>query len=105
VRTPRQVVAVDNFSLEQIQKAAASTREFTTGFAFSTKYDPPHLWMGLGARNEALDTRFFDFHHDLDPTAIAHLLGGKVVWREEREGQWVAVMHLDRPQVAELRRR
>ncbi len=56
--------------------------------------------MGLGARNEALDTRFFDFHRDLDPSAIAHLLGGRVVWREERAGQWAAVLHLDRPQVA-----
>jgi hypothetical protein len=100
VKKPMPVIAVDNFSLEEIQKAAGSSADATTAFAFSTKYDPPHPWMGLGARNEALDTRFFDFHRDLDPSAIAHLLGGRVVWREERAGQWAAVLHLDRPQVA-----
>jgi hypothetical protein len=103
VKKPVPVVAVDNFSLTEIQKAATSPDEFTAVFAFSTKYDPPHLWMNLGARNEAFDTRFFDFHRDLEPGAIAHLLGGKIVWREERDGQWATVLHLDRPQVAALR--
>jgi Dolichyl-phosphate-mannose-protein mannosyltransferase len=104
VKKPVPVVAVANFSLPEIQKAAASAQNFSVGFAFSTKYDPPHLWMDLGARNEALDTRFFDFHRDLEPGAIAHLLGGKIVWRDEREGQWAAVMHFNRPQVASLQR-
>jgi hypothetical protein len=103
VKKPVPMVAVDNFSLTEIQKAATSPDEFTAVFAFSTKYDPPHLWMNLGARNEAFDTRFFDFHRDLEPGAIAHLLGGKIVWREERDGQWATVLHLDRPQVAALR--
>ena len=79
------------------------SRDFSVGFVFSTKYDPPHLWLGLGARNEALDARFFDFHRDLQPAAIAHLLGGKVVWRNDRQGQWAAVLHFDRPQLAGVR--
>jgi hypothetical protein len=49
-----------------------------------------------------LDTRFFDFHHDLTPSAIAHLLGGKIVWRDEKQGEWAAVLSLDRAQVASL---
>jgi hypothetical protein len=100
VRKPVPVVAIANFSLPEIQKAAASPQNFNTGFAFSTKYDPPHLWMNLGARNEAFDARFFDFHRDLQPSAIAHLLGGSIVWRDESNGQWAAVLHFDRPQVA-----
>ena len=89
-----------NFSLPEIQKAAASAQDFSVGFAFSTKYDPPRLWLDLGARNEALDTRFFDFHRDLEPAAIAHLLDGRIVWRDERQGEWAAVLHFNRPQVA-----
>jgi 4-amino-4-deoxy-L-arabinose transferase-like glycosyltransferase len=102
VKKPLVVVTVPNFSLDEIQKVAASPEDFSVGFAFSTKYDPPRLLLGLGARNEALDTRFFDFHRDLAPGAIAHLLGGNVVWRDDRQGEWAAVLHFNRPQVASL---
>jgi hypothetical protein len=102
VKRPLAVVTVANFSLDEIQKAAASPQDFSVGFAFSTKYDPPRLMLDLGARNEALDTRFFDFHRDLAPGAIAHLLGGRIVWRDERQGEWAAVLHFNRPQVASL---
>ena len=90
VKKPLTVVTVPNFSLSEIQKAAVSAQDFSVGFAFSTKYDPPHLWLDLGARNEALDARFFDFHRDLSPGAIAHLMSGRVVWRDDRQGQWAA---------------
>jgi hypothetical protein len=102
VKKPLAVVTVANFSLDEIQKAASSAQNFSVGFAFSTKYDPPRLMLDLGARNEALDTRFFDFHRDLAPGAIAHLLGGSVVWRDDRQGEWAAVLHFNRPQVAGL---
>jgi hypothetical protein len=102
VKKPLAVVTVANFSLPEIQRAAASAQDFSVGFAFSTKYDPPRLLLDLGARNEALDTRFFDFHRDLAPAAIAHLLGGQIVWRDDRQGEWAAVLHFNRPQVASL---
>jgi hypothetical protein len=102
LKKPMAVVAVPNFSLPEIQKAAASAQDFSVGFAFSTKYDPPRLWLDLGARNEGFDTRFFDFHRDLEPGAIAHLLDGRIVWREDRQGEWAAVLHFNRPQVATL---
>jgi hypothetical protein len=102
VKKPMAVVSVPNFSLDEIQKAAASPQNFSVGFAFSTKYEPPRLMLDLGARNEALDTRFFDFHRDLAPGVIAHLLGGSIVWRGDRQGEWAAVLHFNRPQVASL---
>ncbi len=101
VRKPLAVVPVANFSLEEMQKAAGGSQDFSVGFAFSTKYDPPRL-LNFGMRNEALDTRFFDFHRDLAPAAIAHILDGRIVWRDEREGEWAAVLHFNRPQVARL---
>lgn len=100
VKTPMQVASIDNFSLPQIEKAAQLADPYTVGLIFSTKYDPPRLPFSLGRRNEALDTRFFDFHRDLPPEIIARLLGGKVVWRADRQGQWAAVLHFNRPQLA-----
>jgi len=102
VRKPVPVVKIENFSLAEIQKAAQSTEAYTVAFPFSTKYDPPNLPFNLGPKSEALDERFFDFHHDLTPEAIAHLLGGQVVWEEDRHRQWAAVLHFDRPQLAKL---
>ena len=102
MRRPVSVVSIDNFSLPQIQHAAALSG-YTVGLVFSTKYDPLQFPFSFGARNEKLDRRYFDFHRDLSPEAIAGLLGGKVVWREERKGQWAAVLHFDRPQEARLR--
>jgi 4-amino-4-deoxy-L-arabinose transferase-like glycosyltransferase len=102
LKKPMTVAKMADFSLPEVQKAAASAQDYSVGFAFSTKYDPPRLWLDLGRRNEALDTRFFDFHRDLEPAAIAHLLQGTIVWRDERQGEWGAVLHFDRPQVAAL---
>lgn len=100
VSQPVPVAAIDNFSLPQIEKAAQLNAPYTVGLIFSTKYDPPHLPFNLGRRNESFDTRFFDFHRDLPQDMIARLLGGKAVWRADRQGQWTAVLHFDRPQDA-----
>jgi hypothetical protein len=103
MQRPVPVVTINNFSLAEIQRAGAIPG-YTVGLIFSTKYDPPNLPLSLGARNEKLDRRYFDFHRDLPPEAIASMLGGKVVWRAERKGQWAAVLHFDRPQEALLQR-
>jgi hypothetical protein len=102
IRRSVSVIAIDNFSLPQVQRAAALPG-YTVGLIFSTKYDPSHLPFSLGQRNERLDRRYFDFHRDLPPEAVASMLGGKVVWHAERKGQWAAVLHFDRPQEARLR--
>ena len=101
VRKPMPVVAIANFSLPEIQKAASSSRPYSVCFAFSTKYDPGRLF-SLGARNEALDTRYFGFHRDLRPQAIARLLNGSVFWRASRNGEWAALLHLNRPEAPQL---
>lgn len=100
VRKPVPVVRMDDFSLASIQKAAASRSNATVCFAFSTKYDPPNQWMSLGGRNESFDIRFFGFHKDFEPQEIAHWLDGSIVWWVERNNEWAAVLHLNRPQTA-----
>ncbi|MCL6464608.1 MAG: glycosyltransferase, partial [Acidobacterium ailaaui] len=99
---PIDTVAVDNFSFDQVEAAARLAPEYSVALVFSTKYDPPHPWLSLGRRNEAMDTRYFDFHRDLPPSSIAHLLGGIITWHGERHGEWAAVLRFDRPQEARL---
>lgn len=96
VTRPMPVVAIENFSAEEIEKAMKLPDGFSAALVFSTKYDPPRLWLGLGRRNERLDERYFDFHRDLPPGMIARALGGSVVWRAERKGQWAAVLRFER---------
>lgn len=102
VSRPIPVTPIDNFSFAQIRMAAQSRRPYSVALIFSTKYNPPHR-LSLGRINQNLDARFFGFHRDLDPTFIARLLGGRVVWSEQRKGQWAAVLHFDRPAEARLR--
>ena len=102
VAQPIKVTAIDNFSYAQIQKAQQQPETYSVALLFSTKYDPPHLPLSLGQRNEQIDKRFFDFHTDLSPTTIARILQGDLVWREQHKGQWAAVLHFNRQEEAEL---
>jgi 4-amino-4-deoxy-L-arabinose transferase-like glycosyltransferase len=94
VQAPVPVVAIGNFSAAEIARARELPQDYGAVLAFSTKYDPPRLLFDLGRKNEQFDTRYFDFHRDLPPGLIARLLGGQVVWGEERKGQWVAVLRM-----------
>jgi hypothetical protein len=96
IRKPIPTISVDNFSSVELAKAAAHPESYSAAMVFSTKYDPPHLPMNLGARNQALDEQYFGFHHDLAPQEIARLLGGTVTWHAERNGQWAAVLQFAR---------
>jgi 4-amino-4-deoxy-L-arabinose transferase-like glycosyltransferase len=99
VQTPMKVVAIDNFSLPQLQLAAAEEDSFDTALLFSTKYDPP----SLRGRNVNMETQYFDFYRDLSPSQAAALLHGTIVWKAERNGQWAAVVRFDRGSMARLR--
>jgi hypothetical protein len=102
VSQPVKVIAIDNFSYGEIEKARQEPETYSVAFLFSTKYDPPHLPLSLGPKNEELDKRFFDFHADLSPQIAARILGGDLVWRAQRKGQWAAVLHFNRAEEARL---
>jgi 4-amino-4-deoxy-L-arabinose transferase-like glycosyltransferase len=102
VTQPLRVTSIDNFSFAQIRQAAQPAEPYSVALIFSTKYNPPRR-LSLGRLNQRLDARYFGFHRDLDPAFIARLLGGRVVWSEQRQGQWAAVLHFDRPAEARLR--
>jgi len=103
ITRPMQVVRVEDFSLDEVLSAADFRSNFEVVLIFSTKYEPSHPFMDRWKSWERLKTQFFGFHHDLPPAAAAHILGGHVVFSEQREGQWVAVIELDRVEEASIR--
>jgi Dolichyl-phosphate-mannose-protein mannosyltransferase len=117
VTRPMQVVQIEDFSLEQVLSAAEfrehSSSPFEVALVFSTKYDPPPPWFvrstvlrwspSLWHHWQDLKRRFFGYHHDLPPEAAARILGGKIVFHDERKGQWIAVIELEQPEVREAR--
>ena len=99
-RSPIRVLAIDNFSAEQIQKAAADPNAYDTALIFSTKWIPPRL--NLGRRSESADSSYFDFHRDLSPRQVVGLLHGDIVWQSYRNGEWAAVLRFPRSNEASL---
>jgi 4-amino-4-deoxy-L-arabinose transferase-like glycosyltransferase len=91
-----KTTAIQNFAMDQIQKAAADPGSFDVALVFSTKWEPPANRINLGSHNESADTKYFDFHRDLSPAEVATLLHGDVVWQAHRKGEWAAVIHFPR---------
>lgn len=96
VTRPVQVVRIEDFSLEQVISAAELRDHFEVALVFSTKYEPRHTLLERWNLWTEWKRRFFGFHRDLPPAAAAHILGGKIVFSEQRAGQWVAVIEMDR---------
>jgi 4-amino-4-deoxy-L-arabinose transferase-like glycosyltransferase len=96
VKTPYQVYRLEDFTSEQIDRAADDPGGYSTALVFSTKYDPPSLMLSLGPRSEAIDQRYFGLHHDLPPEAIALRLHGTLHWQREDHAQWIALIRFNR---------
>jgi Dolichyl-phosphate-mannose-protein mannosyltransferase len=100
ITRPMRVVRIENFSPDEVLSVAASRPSYQVALVFSTKYEPgPAVWDRWRSWTE-LKTRFFGFHRDLPPAAVAQILGGHIVFSEQRPGQWVAVIEIDRVEEA-----
>jgi len=96
---PMQVVRIEDFSLEQVLSAADFHGNFEVALVFSTKYEPARPLFDRWKAWTDWKQRFFGFHRDLPPAAAAQILGGTVVYSEERKGQWIAIIEMDRNQL------
>lgn len=97
VTTPFDVCAIDDFSEPQIARAAQEPGQYSAALVFSTKSGPERPLLSLGSRSSALDERYFGLHHDVPPDAIAHQLGGELVWKgNDSHGQWIALIRFNR---------
>jgi len=99
VTRPVQVVRIEDFSLEQVLSAAEFRQHFEVALVFSTKYDPAHPLLARWTTWTNWKRRFFGYHRDLPPQAAAQILGGRIVFSEERKGQWVAVIEMEREEI------
>ena len=97
VRKPVHVVAIDNFSLPQIE-IASQLHNYDAALVFATKYELPNSlrWTHFG--DEQWNKEYFGYHYDLPPALIAKLLHGDVVWLARTRGLWTAVLLFNRPQ-------
>ncbi len=102
VKQPWDVDRIEDFSQPQIDHAAEEPGKFSAALVFSTKYDPPHPLLSLGAKSTELDEKYFGLHHDLPPDQIAKQLGGDLVWEKEDQGQWIALIRFDRVLAAQV---
>ena len=97
---PMRVVRIEDFSLDEMLSAAEARSNYEVALIFSTKYEPgPMLW-DRWRRWTELKSRFFGFHRDLPPAAVAQILGGRIVFTEAKQGQWIAVIELQRMEQA-----
>jgi len=102
-RLPIKAFAIQNFSIGEIEKAAADPGDYDTALIFSTKWAPPPGRVNLGRRNQNSDARYFDFHEDVRPSEAAIILHGELVWQASIRGEWVAILRFPRIENASLR--
>jgi 4-amino-4-deoxy-L-arabinose transferase-like glycosyltransferase len=97
VHKPVRVVAIDNFSVTQIE-TASKLQNYDAALVFATKYELPDTlsWTHFG--DQQWNKEYFGYHYDLPPTVIAKLLHGDVVWLARTQGLWTAVLLFNRPQ-------
>jgi 4-amino-4-deoxy-L-arabinose transferase-like glycosyltransferase len=96
VAKPLPVVTIENFSAEQIMVARESANSYDMAMIFSTKYEPSSGFLIRLPFWEGLQKRYFDYHADVPPAFAAEMLQGRIVWQEKRNGQWAAVLLMDR---------
>jgi hypothetical protein len=100
ITRPMRVVRIENFSLDEVVSAADLRSNYEVALIFSTKYEPgPATWDHWRTWT-SLKSRFFGFHRDLPPAAAAQILGGRIVFSEQHQGQWVAVIEIERVEEA-----
>jgi hypothetical protein len=100
VMQPSPVLRIEDFSASQIDLAARARDRFDVALVFSTKYQPPHPLFGSEIEKweawQRIKEKFFGYHRDLLPEDIAQRLGGTIVYHKEQNGQWVAIIAVER---------
>ena len=74
VERPLQAVRIEDFSVDQVMSASDLRRSYDVALVFSTKYQPVHPLFARWQAWQDLKTRYFGYHRDLPPQAIAQIL-------------------------------
>ncbi len=102
VNHPMKVVAIEDFTLPQILLAAHESDRYDTAIVFTTHFVTPLYRRYLLSHPNTWRGRAFASQRDLTPAETAALLGGRIVWGDERGGEWAAVLRFPRSQAATL---
>lgn len=94
VSRPIRVFRIEDFTIEQLMSASEVRSNFDVALVFSTKYEPPHSIFDRLRWWQEWKTEFFGFHHDVAPAAAAQVLGGRLVYIDRNDGQWVGVIEM-----------
>ncbi|HXR16825.1 MAG TPA: glycosyltransferase family 39 protein [Terriglobales bacterium] len=105
VTRPMRVFRIENFTVEQLMAASDLRSNFDVALVFSTKYEPPHPWFERWRAWQRWKTEFFGYHRDVPPAAAAQILGGRLVYNDTRQGQWVGVIEMEQVEEARTERR
>jgi hypothetical protein len=97
-----KATAIEDFTLTQVQKAAAEPERYDTAIVFTTHFVTPSFRRYLEAHPDSSRGREFNATRDLTPKEIAGMLGGRIVWQDDRNGEWAAVLRFDRAYEASL---
>jgi len=101
VTRPMRVFRIEDFTVEQLMAASDLRSNFDVALVFSTKYEPPHPWFERWRSWQQWKTQFFGYHRDVPPAAAAQILGGRLVYNDIRNGQWVGVIEMDQIEEAQ----
>jgi 4-amino-4-deoxy-L-arabinose transferase-like glycosyltransferase len=95
VTRPMRVFRIEDFTAEHLMAASDLRSDFDVALVFSTKYQPPHDWFERWHAWQQWKTEFFGYHRDVPPAAAAQILGGRLVYSDTRDGQWVGVIEME----------
>ena len=98
-----KVNPVENFSLDEIQKAAQHPEDFDTAIVFTTHYVAPSLQRYLLSHPDSRIGRVVTANPDLSPQRSQLMLHGQIVWRSPNlNGEWAVVLRFNRSYEARL---
>jgi hypothetical protein len=95
ITRPMRVVQIENFTAEQMISATDLRSNFDVAMVFSTKYEPRHSLLERWRTWQQWKTRYFGYYRDVPPAAAAQILGGRLVYIEARNGQWVGIIEME----------
>jgi len=96
VTRPLNVLRIEDFTVEQLISANDLAADFDVALVFSTKYESSYPWLERWRFWREWETRFFGYHRDVRPRLAAQILGGQLVYEEQRKGQWVGIIAVER---------
>jgi 4-amino-4-deoxy-L-arabinose transferase-like glycosyltransferase len=88
--------SLEDFTRPSIERAATDPGAYDTAIVFTTHFTAPSFRRWLLAHPNTARGREFAATRDLTPEEIAAILGGKVVWQDQRNGEWAAVLRFYR---------